>query len=73
MPGCSVETEEFIFYTRNNADEVQFKFSGHLPKSVSSMAVDSPKDLLDEPSLSYLADLNIICHVMQRRSSTGHF
>ena len=49
MPGCSVETSEFIFYTRSNKDEVQFKFTGHMPKSFNAVAVEFPEDLLDEP------------------------
>ena len=50
MPGCSVETSEFIFYTRSNKDEVQFKFTGHMPKSFNSVVVEFPEELLDEPA-----------------------
>ena len=49
MSGCSVETSEFIFYTRSNKDEIQLKFNGHTPKSFNSMAVEFPEDLLDKP------------------------
>ena len=57
MQGCSVETSEYIFYTRSHTDEVQLKFSGHQPKSVSSMIVESPEDLLDEPEPGSIDDL----------------
>ena len=55
--GCSVETAAFIFYTRSYTDEVQFKFAGHQSKSVSSLIVESPKDLLNEPKPESIDDL----------------
>jgi hypothetical protein len=57
MSGCSVETSEFIFYTRSNKDEIQLKFNGHTPKSFNSMAVEFPEDLLDDPDPGSIDDL----------------
>ena len=57
MSGCSVETSEFIFYTRSNKDEIQLKFDGHTPKSFNSMDVEFPEDLLDDPEQGSIDDL----------------
>ena len=57
MSGCSVETSEFIFYTRSNKDEIQLKFNGHAPKSFNSMVVEFPEDLLEEPEAGSIDEL----------------